>query len=372
MRNQSAAAAVVLSACLAPAGLHAQDVPPPPATPSWISEVSVNGFVSVGYTANLEKPNTRTNAFRVFDTDDGSIRLDVAEIVVQKEAKDAGSVGFRVDLTAGSGIPSIAAASGLFRDVETGKAQDFDVQQAFVSWLPSAKLRLDAGKWVTHMGQELIEGYDGFNDSYSRSFLFGYAIPFTHTGVRATYAINDTLSVMGLLTNGWDNVRDNNRSKSFGGQIAVNAAPVSVFVNYVGGKERDDDHFRHTVDGIVVVRPVAGLTLTLNADWGWDEEAAGPGKDAEWYGVAAYVRYDVSDTFGLTLRAETFKDRDGFRTGTPQRLEEITLTPEAKIGKHLVLRGEIRHDSSDGKVFLDRDEPKDGQTTLAFNAIYLF
>jgi hypothetical protein len=36
------------------------------------------------------------------------------------------------------------------------------------------------------MGYELIEGYDGYNDNYSRSLLFNYAIPLTHTGVKAT------------------------------------------------------------------------------------------------------------------------------------------------------------------------------------------
>lgn len=370
--------ASLLVACLVltPAPLRADDPPasaaPAAAAPSWLSEIAVNGFVSVGYTTNLEKPDSRTNAYRVFDTDDGSIRLDVVELVVQKEAKDAGSVGFRVDLTAGSAIPSIAAASGLFRDAETGKAEDFDLQQAYVTWLPSSKVRLDVGKWVTHMGNELIEGYDGWNDNYSRSFLFGYAIPFTHTGVKATFTATDSLTIMGLVTNGWDNVKDNNSSKSFGGQVAYNSTPVSVFANYIGGKERDEESFRHVLDGIVVIRPVAGLTLTLNADWGQDEDAAGPGRDARWYGFAGYVKYALSDSFALALRCETFTDRDGFRTGTVQRLTGFTLTPELKVGKHVVLRGEVRHDRSDEDVFTKRSEPRGSQTTLAFNAIYFF
>jgi len=30
--------------------------------------------------------------------------------------------------------------------------------------------------------------------NYSRSILFGYAIPFAHTGIRATYAASDSMT----------------------------------------------------------------------------------------------------------------------------------------------------------------------------------
>jgi len=59
------------------------------------------------------------------------------------------------------------------------------------------------------MGYELIEGYDGYNDNYSRSILFGYAIPFTHTGVKASYAFSSKVAGMVEVVNGWDLLRDN-------------------------------------------------------------------------------------------------------------------------------------------------------------------
>ena len=51
-------------------------------------------------------------------------------------------------------------------------------------------LRFDAGKFATHMGSEVIGGYDGYNDEFSRGFIFGFGVPFTHTGVKATYAVH--------------------------------------------------------------------------------------------------------------------------------------------------------------------------------------
>jgi hypothetical protein len=55
-------------------------------------------------------------------------------------------------------------------------------------------LRFDAGKFATHMGSEVIGGYDGYNDEFSRGFIFGFGVPFTHTGVKATYAFTSKIS----------------------------------------------------------------------------------------------------------------------------------------------------------------------------------
>ena len=112
----------------------------------------------------------------------------------------------------------------------------FDLTQAYVDiGVPVGNgLLVRAGKMVTHMGYELIEGYDGYNDNYSRSILFGYAIPFTHTGVKASYAFSSKIAAMVEVVNGWDLLRDNNHSKSLGAQIAVTpVAPLSDGMQYV-------------------------------------------------------------------------------------------------------------------------------------------
>jgi hypothetical protein len=77
------------------------------------------------------------------------------------------------------------------------------IQQAYVSVLAGSRLQLDAGKFVTPLGAEVIESQDNWN--YSRSVLFGYAIPFYHVGLRATLPAGDKLSFAGYLVNGWNN-----------------------------------------------------------------------------------------------------------------------------------------------------------------------
>jgi hypothetical protein len=189
---------------------------PAPAAKPWYEEIAVNAFLSASYSYNFNRPDSGTNQLRVFDFDDDSFKVDVAEVVLQKAISKPGEAGFRVDLAAGSSIPRVSSSYGLLQ------GQDVDLQQAFVSWIApvGSGLRLDAGKFVTHFGYEVIDGYDGYNDNATRSFLFGYTIPFTHTGLKASYTFSDQLAGMFEICNGWDDVRDNNSSKSVGAQLA--------------------------------------------------------------------------------------------------------------------------------------------------------
>src|SRR6185436_13237563 len=189
---------------------------------------------------NFNRPASRTNQFRVFDQRDNTFTFDQFELVAQKAAAERGEAGFRADLSFGSSVPHVTASSGLFRD-EDGSADDVDLQQAFGTWVAplGQGLRLDLGKFITPHGYEVIDGYDGWNDNATRSFLFGYAIPFTHTGARASYAFSPQLSGMVMVVNGWDNAVDENRSKSVGAQVAVTPAPsFSIYLNGMYGPER--------------------------------------------------------------------------------------------------------------------------------------
>ena len=100
-------------------------------------------------------------------------------------------------------------------------------------------IRFDLGKMVTYFGAEVIEAID--NPNYSRSFLFNYAIPFTHTGLKMSYAFTDALSASFHIVNGWDNSTDNNRGKCYGTSISFTPAEVfALTVNGMTGPEQDE------------------------------------------------------------------------------------------------------------------------------------
>ena len=349
-----------------------------PATPipTFFTEIQANAFTSFGYTYNMNRPASRTNAYRVFDSDDNTFSVDVAELVLQRAIAKPGETGFRMDLEIGGAIPLKTQAYGL------SIGQSADLQQAILSYLaPVGKgVRLDFGKFVTPLGYEVIEGYDGYNDSYSRSFLFNYAIPFTHTGVKASYPISDRVSAMIMLVNGWDNARDNNSGKTIGGQLTlVPASPLSINLSYVGGPEKPDTsgYIRQVYDLVATWKVMDALTLGVNGDYGVESGASAltPGADAVWKGVAGYARFDATSKLSLAVRGETFHDEGGTRLGvnSAATVSEVTLTPSLKVSDHFLVRSDVRFDRANHPLFVrDGSTATASQRTLTFNAIFVY
>jgi hypothetical protein len=355
---------------------------------SKIGNIDISGFVDVYYSLNFEHPASTgavpgtppptfnpagNQGLRAFDVQADQFQLSLAELVIQKTASP---VGFRVDLDFGPTADIVAS-------FEPGGSETFkNVQQAYVTYVaPLGKgLTIDFGKFVTHFGNEVIESKDNWN--YSRGLLFTWAIPFYHAGVRVSYPVADTVTLTLLGVNGWNNVTDNNASKSVGAQLIVTAIPKVTFVqntmwgNEVGGFRRD------LYDTIVTITPTDKLSLAVNADYGRD---AGPGttggSQSSWYGVAGYGRYAFTDKTALALRGEWFRDPDGYMTGLTilgpltsgaQTMGEMTVTGEWKIAKALLTRLEYRRDWSNQTPFINGTPPSHAQDTLTLGAVYIF
>lgn len=345
-------------------------------TPAWLNDVTLNGFLSTSYSYNFNRPQSSTNQYRVFDFDDAMFKLDEFELVTQKAAAKPRDAGFRVDLTLGSSVPRVTASAGLFRDA-AGQAQDIDVHQALVTYIAplGTGLRFDLGKFITAHGYEVIDGYDGWNDNATRSFLFGYAIPFTHVGVRAAYVFSPRVTGALMLVNGWDVARDNNRAKSLGAQLTlVPSSTLSILLSGMTGPERsgNDVDRRNLLDMVAIWKASSRLTVGANADWAAEENAVGPGQNGGWSGFAGYARITMNGSFALSGRGEYFEDSDGMRTGTAQKLTEFTVTPELRLTPHLLLRADVRVDRSNHPVFEKSSGLAKTQPTTLIGAIYSF
>jgi hypothetical protein len=361
-------------------------------------------YLQAGYTYNSDagviNGEAEQNDLRVFDHKANSFTLDLAEIVFQKDPA-LGNVGYKLKLSAGEtakwihsrGLSGVAPAPGSFNNA--GENTDsFDVTEAYVSYNAAVGkgIRFDLGKMVTFFGAEVIEAID--NPNYSRSFLFNYAIPFTHTGLKMSYGFTDALSTSLYIVNGWDNSTDNNKGKSYGASVTYAPAEVfSLIVNGMTGAEQDETLYatpgpgiagssssnrRDLLDVVATIKPMKPLSIILNTDNGREQDVpaasfpasktpSGPGP-AEWKGAAGIVKYDLNDMHSIVARGEVFNDEDGFRTLTAQRLKEVTLTWEIRLNGGLILRPEYRHDRSDVASF--DNGTKNSQNTVALGAMY--
>ena len=347
----------------------------------FVKDVELHGFVDTSYTFNANTPSSRTNSFRIFDTEANSFMLNLAELSVEKSVSMDSPLGFRVDLAFGDDA-EVFGSSGLGAGTD-----EFDLWQAYAQvmlpfsypWLYEVDFKI--GKFATLIGAEVIESKDNWN--FSRSFLFGYAIPFNHTGVRMhaqpfeEHALDFTVGVV----NGWDNVNDNNKGKSVEGQIAY--APMDIltfYVNGIIGPEMDDNSgdYRGVIDFILAYDVTDRLSLMANYDLGFEQDGAGEGKNAQWDGVAGYVKYSIFDWWSIAGRGEWFHDRDGVRTGVSTdgfpdvNFWEFTVTNEFKIYENLLFRVEFRHDGADEAVFAKDSGTAKYQNTVSGEVIVYF
>jgi hypothetical protein len=354
-------------------------------TKSWLRGITTDGYLSLSYTYNTNDPIPPINQFRVFDFNDNDPQLDVAQLVIQHPVSEPGQFGFRLNLIAGSAVPQVVAARGMHI------ARDFDIPEFYFSYVIPVKkgLRLDLGKFATHFGYEVIGGYDGYNDNFSRGFIFGYGLPFTHTGLKLSYPFSGRISGALLVTNGCDSVTRLNGSLSYGGQVAVITSKATTLTfNFLHGPEKPhNNHDMRSLYELVGTWKVSTrLSLAFDGLYADEDHAAQNGSDAIWKGLAGYSKYNFTKASSLAFRGEVFADIGGSRTGTDQTLVGLTLTPEYDLparfsrirhefkradGK-FALRGDCRRDFSDENTFRKGTGFTNHQLTIAANVIYLF
>jgi hypothetical protein len=334
----------------------------------------LSGMVYGSYLYNFNDPDSRKNSLRSLDVEDNSMTLDLFQLGITKTGP--AGLAFASKLDFGKTASRIGAdwnGNGEFTGV-TGDSGDFEIEEAYLTYTPewahggSAKL----GKFVTLLGAEVIEA--PLNMNYSRSFLFGFAIPFTNTGVLFTAPFSDQFSATIGAVNGWDNVVDNNDGKSVMGNVTWTASPqFSLLFNGIYGPEKTDtDSGPRGVIDVVSNINLDPIAISLNGDYGEEGEAALNGSTEKWYGFSGIVGAKWTEEIGLPigtyLRGEVFKDDGGARTGADQTLWEITATAKCFVSEKLTFWVEYRHDESNEDSFakngsITTTDPTTGEVT---------
>lgn len=353
---------------------------PSPAPRAW----QASGYAATSFNASSH-PGGSGFAFangapsRTFDTTDRQPMLNAVNVQLVK----AGTIGGKLELTAGTNADVIAS-------YPTANGDAFDVTQAYLSYT-GGPVRLIAGKFATLAGTEVIE--DPSNANVSRSILFGFAVPFTHTGARLTYAPSALWSIIGGVNDGWDNTKGNGTgAKTAELGAAYNGSVVSVAAQGYSGTERISNAawtivpstaigHRSLIDVVGTYHATPKLTFQANFDSGRQENA--PLLDAtgtfvrtgsaSWNGLAGYATYQLTPKLAAALRSETFGDAGGYRTGYDQRLRETTLTFAYAPSALLVFRLEGRADTSSRAVWIQSaGSPSTSLRSIAVQALVKF
>ena len=369
-------ASAVSALFAAPATVLAQAKPAPAPTLDKVLEasgISVSGYIDAGYTHSDRNQATFTT--RVFDTQNNSFGLNQFGLTVAKQPKEG--FGGLVNLTVGRDAQFIhSSPEGVTTPATPASATSmFDVTQAFLQYA-GGPLTVIAGKFTTLHGTEVIASSG--NTNVSRSILFG-AVPFTHTGVRATWALSDTVSLIAGVNNGWDQLTDTNKGKTAELGATLNPIkPLSITLSGYSGKEgaAPNEGTRSSLNAVAsytIIDPLSvGLEfLSVSQDI---PGAGGSTTKAKYSGVAGYVTYMFSPKFRGVLRGESFDDKDGLHFGTTgTKYKEVTLTAAYVASDSFEARVEGRRDNATNTVFTDyAGAASKTMTSIALQGLYKF
>lgn len=371
-----------------------------------IPSFSFSGYLDTYYFTNFNKPSSRNNLgssgiSRGFDRYVDQFQLGMLMVrmaYTYKKAEVVGEVGWGPNVEYGSYGSDFRYKWGTV--VANGTYSAVMIKQAYISLKASDKLSFTMGQFGTHIGYELIDAPLNFHYSINNTFNAG--IPFYHLGLKANYAFSDKVSVMGGIVNGTDNINDNNRGKSFIGQLFVSPAEgFTIYFNTIQGNEAnarvdgtDTTSYFGVLDLIASYQLSDRLSLTF---WGMYGSLKGEFQGGaytedmlNWYGLNLYATYRLSDIFSLGVRAEHFNNDDGARAlltnGVGTSVNTYTLTGNFSLvdGK-LLLKPEFRFDDFDkiaspvggeqaAQQFMDENGTfsKNSQSTLGLAAIFKF
>lgn len=343
-------------------------------------DITFGGFVENFYqyeSVQTVQGDSSAISPKVFDRQVQSFTVNNIELWLYKEAPNPGDIGFKITLNWGDQARRITFVGPVFDDGlvaqpvgtaavlgQTGGRQT-TFSEGYVLWnIPIGKgITAKFGKFATWVGYEVWEAQ--WNPNFSRSYIYGWGIPFTNTGLGLSYPVTDRFTADYYFVNTSDTFVNNNKSYTHGTQLDYTVPDFFIFkdmnLHFDGlwGPENartatrsGDNRWVSRYDATISFSPMEKWTLVTNGNYthSANNSVHGSGRTrnrGRTWGIAQYVIYQHNERIGGAVRGEYFWNRDnlvGISGGIPASLAEVTATLNLRVREKLFLRPEIRYD----------------------------
>ncbi|MGH8548064.1 MAG: porin [Methylococcales bacterium] len=315
------------------------------------NNLKFGGWIETSVSGNTNSSPDAFNGTITFNDRDGELQLNQFYLWFQKVVDvngDSFDIGGRFDFLYGSdaiftqayGVPAFDPQTGLplnrgHWDLHLTSHNDrfysIALPQAYAELnLPVGNgISVKLGHFYTPIGYEVVTAPDNF--FVTKPYTFQYGEPFTHTGILGSYTFNANWSVMagavtGSATGGWDGNFDKQLGNwDFLGGVTWTSDDegTSLALTSSAGERSENSSSAWAIYSIVGKHDFTEkLHYVFQHDHGFADNvltAKGSTDDAEWYGINQYLFYDIQDNLSAGMRAEWWRDRDGFRVAGPAR-----------------------------------------------------
>jgi hypothetical protein len=378
-------------------------------------KITVAGWAAQSYTWNTTSPADRWNGPVTWTDRSNEYQLNQLYLYAERATNTNGcgwDVGFRSDVLFGTDYRFNTQGGWETRGpiefqhpvISQQRFYGTAFTQQYVE-VAYNNLKIKVGRWYAPVGYEVVPTTGNFFPSLPYTFQYGE--PFTMTGVFGTYQYSENVSFGAGINHGWDNF--DNVANPHAGYVGTYTEKFSdgaslAYAQTLGQEPNQaapQTSFRY-LQTIAYSRPLKQiserLTYVAQSDFGFQNNAIlATGKDARWYGLNQYLFYKASDCMTYGIRAEWFRDEEGFRVGGflgqtnlgadrglptarsnyPGSFYEITMGANWKYSANTTIRPYARFDWFSGTSPAANLHPfNDGfgnsQTLLGFDVVTLY
>lgn len=315
------------------------------------------GWIAAGANFNPDHPDDRSNAPVSFNHRANEFNLEQLNLFVERQSFTSANewgIGGRFDFMFGLDAPYTQATGHwdqkLISDNDLRHYKIALPQLYAEVYAPIANgITAKIGHFYSIIGYESVPSPPNFFYSHSYSMK---SSPFTHTGVLLSYPLQKDLILYSGTVTGADNFDRQFGAWSYLGGFNWNSANKETVFGFsvLNGdvSETVDDNLTY-ISAVFQYHINERLHYVLQHDRGWQNNALGANtQTADWYAIVQYLTYAIDDSLGVGLRAEWFRDQNGFRYSAGEAgYYAVTAGLNWKPLKWLTVRPEVRYDWAD-------------------------
>jgi hypothetical protein len=328
--------------------------------------LSIEGYIDTYYAYNFNDPPSNDQPYFVSMARHNEMNINLAYIDLKYS-----SSRLRARFVPGFGTYINANYAA-----EPGSLKNIVEASAGIKLSEKKNIWVDAGVFGSPYTNESAISKDHL--AYTRSFAPEY-VPYYLSGVKLTVPLSDRINAYLYLLNGWQQIEDQNKSKSVGTQLEFRATEYLLlnWNTYIGNERSSGDSTVGTrmFTDLYFIYSKRRLSATGCIYAGIQEQSGS--SDAVWWQANLIGRYNITDELSVTGRIEHFNDPDEVQivpvTGVEGfRSYSSSLGLNYELAENILLRLEGRTFFSDKYVYVRDDEQAKNSNTITSNITIWF
>jgi hypothetical protein len=339
-------------------------------------KITWGGFVDTQYAFDFNSPANGDRAYSTQPARTNEFNLNMGFIDVNINSD---LLRGRFALQAGTSVQSNYAGEPS-RGEFSGPDLARHIQEARIGYKISDKTWIDAGIFFAHVGAESWISRD--NLTLTRSLVADFS-PYYLSGVKLTHSLSDALTLQLLVTNGWQNISENNTDKNLGTGLEYSSKNFSIAYNTLIGHEVSPDlnatprdgEFRHFHNFILRSKNTEFFDWIAQFDIGFQQKPSSSDYSS-WLGGSLMGRYKIGENQKVSLRVEHFNDPDQVILVSLNQPESFNVFGgsigfDQTLTNNLLWRTEFRYLVADEEIFPKNSSEfsKDNLTAVASLAL---